>query len=440
MRTIGKISLWIFISCISISAFSQKLSAEEKKVLAIIHQSMPETMELLKQLVNINSGSHNIDGVRKAGNLLQKEFEKIGFTTEWVYLPDSLKRAGHLVASRKGTKGKKLLLIGHLDTVFEPDAPENPFTILNDSTATGQGINDMKGGDVLILAALQALHKTGLIKNATITAYFTGDEEIAGEPASITRKDFIDRAKIHDIALGFETAQGLHTVATGRRGASSWQLKVFGKQGHSAGIFNNSYGAVYEAARILNTFRETLSKEKYLSFNPGFFVGGAEVAYDSINIRATVTGKNNIISPSAIVRGDLRFLTAAQHDSARAKMKRIVRFNNLAGTKAEISFIDGIPSMEPTDGNMKLVTILNGISEELGIGQVKAGDPGSRGAGDISYVARYVDALDGLGVNGRGAHSPGETMDIRNFENLIQRAAIFIFRLTKNSHNISKDD
>src|SRR5215218_5870215 len=124
---------------------AQSITAEEKRIADYIHKTMPQTMDLLKNLVNINSGSRNTPGIRKTGELLKKEFQKIGFQTEWVSLPDSLKNAGHLVAYRKGPKGKKLLLIGHLDTVFEPDVPANPFSILNDTTATGQGINDMKG-------------------------------------------------------------------------------------------------------------------------------------------------------------------------------------------------------------------------------------------------------------------------------------------------------
>jgi glutamate carboxypeptidase len=413
----------------SFDSVAQKLSSEEKKIIEVINKNLPGNMQLLEDLVNINSGTLNVEGVRKVGDLLGKEFKNIGFTTEWVTLPDSLKRAGHLVAYKKGTKGKKLFLIGHLDTVFEPDMPANPYRKLTDSTATGQGANDMKGGDVIVLAALQALNQLGLIKNANITAYFTGDEESAGRPSSVSRADFINRAKQADIALGFEGAQGLHTVATGRRGSSGWQLTVKGRQAHSAGIFNNNYGAIYEAARIVNTFREQLGNEKYLTFNPGIFAGGSDVSSDSGKFE--VQGKTNIISPYTFVNGDLRFLTEKQKETARQKMRAIATTNNLPGTKAEITFTDGIPGMEPTPGNNKLVEVLNKVSVDMGIGETKAGDPGARGAGDISYVAQYVDCIDGLGASGSGAHAPGETINLKQFPILIQRAAIYIYRLTR---------
>jgi glutamate carboxypeptidase len=421
----------IVFALTTVTSFAQKLTAEEKKIIDNVRVQMPQTMQLLEEIVNINSGTLNVEGVKKVGDVLGKQFENIGFTTTWISLPDSLKRAGHLVATKSGTKGKKLFLIGHLDTVFEPDMPANPFRKLNATTATGQGVNDMKGGDIIILAALRALQSAGLLNNVTITAYFTGDEEKTGVPIYVSRKDFIERAKQSDVALAFETAQGLSTVATARRGSSGWKLRTYGQQAHSSGIFKNTYGAIYEASRIVNTFREQLSKEQYLTFNPGIFVGGSEVVYDSANIRADVSGKTNIISPSAVVQGDLRFLTDKQKEAARAKMKAIVTTNNLPGTRGEISFTDNIPGMEPTQGNTRLLAILSQVSTDLGFGATKAGDPGSRGAGDISYIAKYVDCLDGLGASGTGAHAPGETINLTEFPLLVQRAAILIYRLTR---------
>jgi glutamate carboxypeptidase len=416
---------------IIVNGNSQTLNSAEQQVLKNIEADMPATIQLLKESVNINSGTYNINGIKKVGDLYAKELAALGFSIEWISLPDSLKRAGHLVATRKGKKGKKLFFIGHLDTVFEPDMPANPFTMLNDSTATGQGINDMKGGDVLIIAALKALHKQGLLDDVSITVYLTGDEENAGHPRSISRGDFIERAKQHDIALGFEGAAGLNTVATARRGASEWRLEVEGRQAHSSGVFGTAgYGSIYEASRIINEFREKLGKEQYLTFNPGLFIGGSEVNYNIAEQKGEVSGKTNIISPKTVVIGDLRFLSEAQKEKAREAMRQIVS-KNLPGSKATISFKDGIPSMPPTAGNQALVKIVNEASLKLGYGEVKAGDPGSRGAGDISYVADYLDCLDGLGVSGRGAHAPGETINLNEFPKLIKRAALVIYKLTR---------
>lgn len=415
----------------ALSIAAQSLSKTEQQVIKNITADIPATMQLLKESVNINSGTLNKTGVKKVGDLFARELTAMGFTVEWISLPDSLKRAGHLVAQRKGKKGKKLFLIGHLDTVFEPDMPANPFTILNDSTATGQGVNDMKGGDVLVIAALKALHKQGLLNEATITVYFTGDEENAGQPVAIGRADFIYKAKQHDIALAFEGAVGLDKVATARRGASEWKLEVEARQAHSSNIFGTAgYGSVYEAARIINQFREQLSKEQYLTFNPALFLGGSDISYSDTTQKGFVSAKTNIIAPRTVVMGDLRFLTEEQKENARAAMQQIVA-QHLAGTNATISFRDGIPSMPPTTGNEALVKIVNEVSMALQYGEVKAGDPGSRGAGDISYVANYVDCLDGLGASGNGAHAPGETINLYQYPKLIKRTALLIYRLTR---------
>jgi glutamate carboxypeptidase len=410
---------------------AQGLSKVEKKIVDHVQVNNQSAIELLKESANINSGSLNIEGVKKVGAVYARELEKAGFTCTWIPMPDSIKRAGHLVAERKGKKGKKLFLIGHLDTVFEPDMPFTAFTMVNDSTATGQGVNDMKGGDVIMIKALQALHTQGLLDDVTITAYFTGDEERGGEPLSVSRGDFIARAKQAEVAIGFEGATGLNTIATARRGSSDWKLEVTAKTGHSSGIFTDraGYGAIYEAARIINEFRITLSAEQYLTFNPGLIIGGSEMSYDPNKASGSAIGKDNIISPSVVVSGDLRFLTEQQKENARATMRDIVS-KSLSGTSASIKFEDGIPSMAPTHGNENILKVIDGISQDLGQGPAVAGNPGSRGAGDISYVAAYLDCVDGLGATGSGAHAPGETINLNDLPFLTKRAALLIYRLT----------
>jgi glutamate carboxypeptidase len=408
---------------------AQKLSKIERNLLAEIDKNYAETMKLLEDVVNINSGTLNVEGVKKVGEVFAKEFRAIGFETEWVDLPASHRRAGHLVATRKGTKGKKIFMIGHLDTVFEKDMPFSPYTILNDSTATGQGLNDMKGGDVLVIASLKALNTFGLLKDRTITVYFTGDEENAADDQE-SRADFINRAKDHDIALGYETAQGFNIATIARRGSSGWTLKTSGRQAHSSGVFRESvgYGAIYEAARILDAFRTELAGERYLTFNPGQFIGGSDITYNDATGTGSALGKTNIVAREALVTGDLRFLGEEQKESARARMSVIVD-QNLNRTDAEIIFRDGIPSMPPTPGNQALVIALDMLSKDMGYGSVVAGDPGSRGAGDISYIADYLDCMDGIGASGTGAHAPGETINLKEYPGLIKRNTLLLYRL-----------
>ncbi len=426
-----KTALFLTLALLPLFTSAQQISSEEQQLTALIDKHYEETLALLEEVLNINSGSLNKEGVREVGRVFEREFQKIGFQTEWVEVPAEVNRAGHFVATRKGSKGKKLFLIGHLDTVFKKDMPFSPFTYLNDSTATGQGANDMKGGDVLVFASLKALHELGLLEGRTITVYFMGDEESSGN-SDLSRKDFIERAKSHDIALGYETAQGFNTVTVARRGASGWTLKTGGRQSHSSGVFREGvgYGAIYEAARILDEFRETLAGEQYLTFNPGQFIGGSDISFNEITGKGEALGKTNIVAREAYVTGDLRFLGEAQKEAAREKMKAIVA-QNLNRTSAEITFKDGIPSMAPTEENYALAEILNQVSLDMGFGEVKPGDPGSRGAADIAYVAEILPGLDGLGASGTGAHAPGETINMKQFPDLIKRNTVLLYRLTR---------
>ncbi len=408
-------------------AGSPPLSKVEQKIRDYVRAHEAEQVGFLEKAVNISSGTFNLAGVRAVGRLFEPEFSSLGFQTSWITLPDAVGRAGHLFAERKGSKGKRLLLIGHLDTVFEGDSER--FVRL-DTLAAGAGSADMKGGDVVILYALEALQSVGALDGTRIVVALMGDEEDAGPLHLVSRKPLIDVAKRSDVALAFEEDAGKGTVA--RRGMSGWQLVVSGRQAHSSGIFSpgSSYGAIYEAARILNAFRERLSNEQYLTFNPAVIVGGTDVTYDSAKISGTAAGKDNIIAPRVFARGDLRFISQDQLLKAREAMRAIVA-DHLPGTMATITFEDGNPAMPPTKGNLAVLAIEDSVSRALGQGAVDALDPGRRGGGDISYVSDYLDALDGLGVKGMRSHTPDERVDLRSIVPATERAAILIYRLTR---------
>jgi glutamate carboxypeptidase len=406
------------------------LSPIEQKMQAYVRAHANEQIDLLEKAVDINSGTLNLQGVRQAGALFGQQLASIGMDTTWITLPDSVGRAGHLFARVHGntgnTHGKRIILLGHLDTVFEGDGEK--FVRL-DTLAAGAGSSDMKGGDVVILYALKALKSVGALDGTQITVVLTGDEEDAGPLFKESRKSLIDAAKQSDIALGFEEDAGKGTIA--RRGMSGWQLTVTGKQSHSSGIFSDDAGdgAIYEAARIINEFRERLSGEKYLTFNPALIVGGTDVTYDAAHLSGTTAGKDNIIARTAIARGDLRFISNEQEAHAHDVMREIVA-KHLPGTSATITFEDGNPAMPPTKGNYALLATLDSVSRALGQGAIEPLDPGDRGAGDISFISDRVDALDGLGVIGFRSHSPDERVDLRSIAPATERAAVLIYRLT----------
>ncbi len=421
------------LAFVSLPALAQ-LTPIERQIVASVEAHNADALALLERSVNINSGTMNHEGVRDVGKLFGAEFAQLGFKTQWIAMPPEVQRAGHLLAEREGKQGKRLLLIGHLDTVFEKDSPVQKWVRQGDRVR-GQGVNDMKGGDVIIIAALRALQQVGALDNTTIRVIFTGDEERVGSPFAVARAHMIDAAKRSDIALAFEgtvrDANGRDTGTVGRRASGGFVLEVKGKQGHSSGVFGQGagYGAIYETARILNSFREQLIEPDF-TFNPGIILGGTDVSYDDAATRGTAYGKSNIIANTTTVRSDMRYLSAAQRERAMAGMRTIVA-HNLPGTSATITFHEHYPPMAPTPGNLKVLEHYSKASDDAGLGKIEALPAGQRGAGDVQFVAPFVDSLDGLGAAGNGAHSPDEDLDVPSIQRATIRTALLIYRLTR---------
>jgi glutamate carboxypeptidase len=407
------------------------LTKQERAVARAVDSHNAAALALLERTVNINSGSLNFAGVRRVGDIFRAQYDSLGFATRWVD-GAAFHRAGHLVAEHPGP-GPKILLIGHLDTVFEPSSPFQKFTMLNDSTATGPGVIDMKGGDVIALYALRALKDAGLLAKMNVTVVYHGDEEESGTPLSLARKALIDAAHGATAALGFEDAAGdPHTLVISRRGDDGWTLRTTGVPAHSSQIFTSEVGAgaVYEASRILDQFYQKLSSEQYLTFNPGLALGGTSVTPDSSGTEGSAAGKSNVVAKEMFVTGDLRTLSPEQLAHARKTMTDIVA-DHLPHTTAEITFADGYPPMAPTDGNRKLLAMYSKVSTDLGFWPVTAVDPSRAGAADVSFVASMVPmSVDGLGLSGHDDHTEKETADLRMLPVQTKRAAVLMYRLS----------
>jgi glutamate carboxypeptidase len=282
----------LFLACsvVSVPLSAQGLTGVERRISAAVDRDARSAIALLERTVNQNSGTMNVAGVRAVGRLLTPEFERLGFAVRW---SDGAgwARAGHLVAERLGTgRGPKVLLIGHLDTVFEPDSPFQRFERLSDTTARGPGTTDMKGGNVIMLLALSSLWQAGVLDQLQLRVVLTGDEENPGDLLDLARKDLREAAEWADVAIGFEDGPSDPNLAViGRRGSSGWVLRAAGKPYHSSQVFRPEVGSgsIYEAARILAAFRDSLAGEPNLTFNPGLVVGGTAVTFDKDQDRGT---------------------------------------------------------------------------------------------------------------------------------------------------------
>jgi glutamate carboxypeptidase len=416
------------------SAEAAPTDAAERKMVATVQADHARNLQLLEAMVRVNSGTMNFKGVEQVGQMVRAELEPLGFTVRWIPMA-AANRAGHIVAVHKGDgRGKHMLLIGHLDTVFELDSPFQGWTPKGNDIVEGPGTSDMKGGDVIMIAALRAMQAAGTLKNADITLVMTGDEEKRGHPLEVDRKDLIDAGHAADLALEFEglaRSGGQDIGSIARRSSGAWTVKAHAKPGHSSGVCTPeaSCGAIYELTRILDEFRRDLP-ESHLTYNVGLISGGSSATVNGPETGATATGKSNVISAEAIAIGDIRTLSPEQEARVRGKMAAIVA-RHLTHTTAEITFADtGYPAMAPTEASRALLAQLNGVNKTLGLPEMPEGDPDKRGAGDIALVG-FLPGLVGLGMAGEGAHAPGETADLKSMDIQAERAAILMARLAK---------
>jgi glutamate carboxypeptidase len=428
MRHRSIVVVFAFLFAAVSASQAQDLSQAERKLVQAVEAQHTEEMSALEKVVNIDSGTFNTKGVREVGRFFETELKALGFQTRWIPMPEAMHRAGHLVAERVSPKpsGKRVLLIGHLDTVFEGQGHRFQR---DGEVIRGAGVMDMKGGDIVILFALKALESTGLLKDATVRVFLTGDEENPGLPTSESRRDIRDVARQSDVALSFEPSIVAATILLGRRGLSTWSLDISAAQGHSAFVLRprGGAGAIYEASRILEGFRAAFFSGN-VTVNPGVILGGTDVSYDATKSAGTAAGKYNVISRSATVKGDLRALDAAEREAAKKRMREIAAAS-LPKTSAKLEFDDLVPPFPVTEGNRSLMKIVDAAGRALGQPALTERDPVIGGFGDVNFVCSFLNAADGLGVRGNGLHAPDESVDPPSIGPATTRAAVVINRL-----------
>ncbi|MDJ0711838.1 MAG: M20/M25/M40 family metallo-hydrolase [Woeseiaceae bacterium] len=412
------------------------LDENERLMVEWIDAHAEEAIALLEETVNISSGTMNHQGVRDVGVVMRRELDMLGLDTAWIDPPNGIDRAGHLFGYKRSGSGPKFVMIGHLDTVFEADDDFQAF-LRNGDIANGPGVADMKGGNVVMVYALKALQEIGALDDIPVIVAYTGDEEKMGRPIAVSRKELIEAGKWADIGLGFESAvtdDGGDWGTIARRSSTSWVLEVDGRQAHSSRVFSENVGAgaIFETSRILNRFYEEVRGEEHLTFNVGTIQGGTDVTYERGRNRGTTFGKTNVVARRAVVHGGIRALSLEQLDRAKQAMQRIVA-DSLPHTSASISFSDSYPPMFPSAGNREILDMLSDVNVDLGRGPMRELDPSRRGAADVSFVAPYTDAVAGMGTLGKGSHSPHETIYLSSMPVAIKRAAILMYRLSKDN-------
>ena len=252
------VSVAVLCGAVVAGAASSGLAAHERRLVRFIEAHEREGRALLERAVNINSGTHELRRRARGGRAVPRASStRSASTTRWVD-GAAFGRAGHLIAEPAGApRAASVLLIGHLDTVFEPDSPFQRFERARATARRGPGIIDMKGGDVIMLQALAALRAAGALDRMSVTVVLTGDEEDSGAPLELARRDADrGRARAPTSPLGFEDGDGDPSTPSSRGAASSGvdaaRRPARRRTRRRSSATDVGAGAIYEAARILD--------------------------------------------------------------------------------------------------------------------------------------------------------------------------------------------
>ncbi len=399
-----------------------QFSSEEKKVIQWLIKQEKNQLNLLKDLVLINSGTKNIQGLNKLRQRLAKELKLLGFKVKTLpggevntlkCQPEKLKFADHLVATLEGKSGNKLLLSGHMDTVFNKDHPFNNITFKGDFIH-GPGVLDMKGGIVVMIYALKALHKFGHLKNKHITVFLNSDEEMG----SLGSRPYIeDLSKVHDFGLVFE-GTNKNTHIHSRKGLGQIRLVTTGQASHAGNDHKNGVSANKEMAHKVIAIESLTNYKSGITLNVGMMKGGEA---------------RNTVPPCAETHIDLRYIENKRAKATVQKVKNIAHKSYTknkfikAQTKTKMWSSLHRPAKPKTKRTEKMLSMYLGIETANGR-LVSIGLSGGGTDGSIMQAAGLAN-LDTLGVDGLHSHSPREFAHKSSFVPRIQSAAIYILRL-----------
>ena len=398
------------------------LSISEMNLVAWVDSQEQEMLELLEQITNINSGTLNKEGVNQITQIFQSELRKLGFSSsrlpgDLIEMPScpgsdyNLDVTDHLLARRIGS-GAKLLLMGHMDTVFPVTSNFNTFRQEGD-TMYGPGVADMHGGLVVMLYALKALEAANKLNGKTITVLLNSDEEIG---SLSSRKYIEEQAKLHDWGLVYE-ASGTNNFVRARKGLGQARIVVNGRASHAGGAHAMGRSAIKELAYKIIEIENMTNYETGLTLNVGIVAGGEA---------------RNTIAPCAEALIDIRYPAIHQGEEAKERIDKIASelYSYPIGNKQlktdlwiNLHRPPKTPTPESDDLLEKALSIGRLLQQEIGITDSGGGTDGS-----LSQAVG-LPTIDSLGVAGTGAHSNREEARVSSLIERTKLSAILIHRL-----------
>ena len=359
-------------------------------------------LKLLEELVNIDSGTGDLDGLVKQAQFLQTEFNSMQFEFQTQVASDGSR---HYYA-KKG-QGDLILLIAHLDTVFPKGTVQSRKFKIDGDTATGPGVSDCKSGVVTIIGAMNKLSKMQW-PDCEIGCLFNTDEEI-GSPGS---RAIIERlARRAKLVLVVEPAEG-ENLTVARKGIGRFTLRVFGKAAHAGSNFLDGSNAILELSHKVLALHDLNDLVLGVTLNVGIVSGGV---------------RPNVIPDYAAAEVDVRFPSANWESKLITALETIAETNLVTGTSAKLSGGITRPAMPVSPENLKLYNLVKQVGQTLGmeLGIFKSG-----GGSDANFTAALgIPTLDGLGPSGGGHHSADEYLSVPSLFQRIDLLAEFLKQL-----------
>ena len=353
-----------------------------------------EMVQLLRQLVELESPSNEKEAVDKLSSFLAERLQALGCEVE--VIPQE--QYGNHVLASWGEGEPPILVLCHMDTVWATgEIKKRPFRV-EGNKAFGPGVFDMKAGIVQAIFALEAAQKRGLVQRR-IVFLFNSDEE----PGSFSSRPIIEElARKAKVALVLEPSVPPGALKTFRKGLGRFEITVKGRAAHSGADFEKGISAIDELARQVLKLHQLTDLEKGTTVNVGVFQGGTRA---------------NVVAAEARVEVDMR---AATLEEAEKVVKEILSLKpELEGTEIEVRGGLNRPPMERTPAIVELFNHAQALAHELGFDITEAG---TGGGSDGNFTAALgVPTLDGLGAVGDGGHAVHEYVDL---EYLPERTAL----------------
>lgn len=363
-------------------------------------------VELLKEYVNQPSGSLDAADVAEMARIIAADFESIGFNVQTI--PGT--KCGPVLKCRIGSGKKQLMLMGHMDTVF-PRSAFTPWTETGDGKAVGSGCMDMKGGIVVMLNAAENALKTVDLNEYSLCAVINPDEEI-GSPES--HEVILETARESFAALSFEPCGENGRLTCARKGVTSVLISCRGVPGHAGAQYKECSSAIQALCAQITKLYRLRDDEKDISFNAGFITGGTA---------------ENVVAPTAACKCEFRYFDESLKPGLAKKIVEICADEPVKGAVTTVEFGASHPAIDVNEKSRALYDAAKALGDSMNI-PVRHERTG--GAGDISIAGQAgIGVLDGLGVDGGGAHTKNEWVNLATIDDRIRLASALICAVLK---------